>query len=82
MMPLGVLLVALLITTSEVRVFAGGFNLEHIKYCLEAVHAMHTFSDKVPIGMVSSPTFPPHFTEWLSTEPRYKRLQKELKVCA
>jgi hypothetical protein len=69
-------------TTSEVRVFAGGFNLEHIKYCLEAVHAMHTFSDKVPIGMVSSPTFPPHFTEWLSTEPRYKRLQKELKVCA
>jgi hypothetical protein len=68
--------------TSEVRIFAGGFDLEHIKYCLEAVHAMHVYSDKVPIGMVSSPSFPPHFTEWLSTEPRYKRLQKELKVCA
>jgi hypothetical protein len=68
--------------TSEVRIFAGGFDLEHIKYCLEAVHAMHSYSDKVPIGIISSPSFPPDFTEWLSTEPRYKRLQKELKACA
>lgn len=68
--------------TSEVRIFRGGFDLEHMKYCLEVVHAMHRYSEKTPLSIIGNWKFQRDFEGWLQTEPRYKRLKKELDLCA
>lgn len=67
--------------TAEVRIFKGGFDYDHIMYCLEAVHAMHQFSNKTPISLISTRRFIPEFTTWLNDEVKYSRLKEHLK-CA
>lgn len=68
--------------TVEVRVFKGGFDFDHIMYCLEAVHAMHCYAHKSPISTISTRNFIPDFTGWVQDERRYRRLKENLTQCA
>lgn len=68
--------------TAEVRIFRGGFDYYHIMYCLETVHAMHTFAVKVPLRSISSRFFTVEFKDWLADQQRYRRLKKEIAKCA
>lgn len=64
--------------TVEVRVFKGGFNYEHLLYCLDTVMAVHEFSYHSPIRTISSPMFITEFKRWLNKQPKYMKLKKEL----
>ena len=68
--------------TLEVRIFKGGFSYEHIMYCLEAVYAMHQFTDKMPIRLISHRSFEEEFMSWLDEQTSMKYFKEGLKQCA
>lgn len=68
--------------TCEVRIFKGGFDYNHIMYCLETVHAIHAFTDKSPVSIISTRRFIPEFTGWLRDTRKYNRLKEYLEQCA
>lgn len=66
--------------TTEVRVFYGLFNLQHICACIEIVDAVYNFTIDPPLSCLKR-KFKETFTDWVLQQPGYRNAKKVLKEC-
>lgn len=67
--------------TLEVRAFSSLFDINHVLYCIDVVESMYWFARDVPLGAIGK-RFKKTYTNWLSSQTRFRNVKKELSKCA